>query len=222
MWRHCNSSWCCAVNVMLEKDSGQPKSKQLWNIHLFEADYNFFLKISHVGLETCLNVHQTKHMAWLLPEGLPWILSCLISWTRIYITCSRSTMLDSTMMPQLVLIVSLWRLAWWLQWYIECQQRQLVLTLRLWSHAMPQRGVQRLILRNTLGTFFSEKGRQVTESMHLQQSGFPWYAGYLKSPRLTLRDARVFYWSIYLPAMSYSLAAIVATFLPAMSFPCQP
>lgn len=89
MWWHCNSSWCCAVNVMFEKDSGQPKSKQLWNIHLFEADYNFFLKISHVvGLETCLNVHQSKHMAWF-PEGLLWILSCLISWPRIYATCSK-------------------------------------------------------------------------------------------------------------------------------------
>ncbi|KAI2511184.1 hypothetical protein MHU86_3149 [Fragilaria crotonensis] len=37
--------WCKAVNIMIEKDKGRPKINRLRIIHLFEADYNFFLKI---------------------------------------------------------------------------------------------------------------------------------------------------------------------------------
>jgi hypothetical protein len=37
--------WCNATNVMSEKDPGQPRIHRLRIIHLFEADYNFFLKI---------------------------------------------------------------------------------------------------------------------------------------------------------------------------------
>ena len=37
--------WCNATNVMLEKDIGQPYIHRLRIIHLFEADYNFFLKL---------------------------------------------------------------------------------------------------------------------------------------------------------------------------------
>ncbi|KAI2497437.1 hypothetical protein MHU86_17041 [Fragilaria crotonensis] len=37
--------WCKAVNVMIEKDKGSPKINRLRIIHLFEADYNLFLKI---------------------------------------------------------------------------------------------------------------------------------------------------------------------------------
>ncbi|KAI2496067.1 hypothetical protein MHU86_18439 [Fragilaria crotonensis] len=37
--------WSKAVNVMIEKDSGSPKINRLRIIHLFEADYNLFLKI---------------------------------------------------------------------------------------------------------------------------------------------------------------------------------
>ncbi len=37
--------WCHATNVMIEKDAGQPKIHCLRIIHLFEADYNFFLKL---------------------------------------------------------------------------------------------------------------------------------------------------------------------------------
>lgn len=37
--------WCNAVNIMIEKDQGQPKVTRLRIIHLFEADLNFFLKI---------------------------------------------------------------------------------------------------------------------------------------------------------------------------------
>ncbi|KAI2496027.1 hypothetical protein MHU86_18500 [Fragilaria crotonensis] len=37
--------WCKAVNIMLEKDPGRPKINRLRIIHLFEADYNLFLKI---------------------------------------------------------------------------------------------------------------------------------------------------------------------------------
>jgi hypothetical protein len=37
--------WCNAVNIMIEKDIGQPKLTRLRIIHLFEADLNFFLKL---------------------------------------------------------------------------------------------------------------------------------------------------------------------------------
>jgi hypothetical protein len=37
--------WCNAVNIMIEKDHGQPKITRLRIIHLFEADFNFFLKL---------------------------------------------------------------------------------------------------------------------------------------------------------------------------------
>jgi hypothetical protein len=37
--------WCKAVNVMIEKDPGSPRINRLRIIHLFEADYNLFLKI---------------------------------------------------------------------------------------------------------------------------------------------------------------------------------
>ena len=37
--------WCKAVNIMIEKDKGKPKINRLRIIHLFEADYNLFLKI---------------------------------------------------------------------------------------------------------------------------------------------------------------------------------
>ncbi|KAI2511189.1 hypothetical protein MHU86_3154 [Fragilaria crotonensis] len=37
--------WCQAVNVLIEKDHGQPRINRLRIIHLFEADYNLFLKI---------------------------------------------------------------------------------------------------------------------------------------------------------------------------------
>ena len=37
--------WSQAVNVMIEKDKGQPKVNRLRIIHLFEADYNLFLKM---------------------------------------------------------------------------------------------------------------------------------------------------------------------------------
>ena len=34
--------WCQAVNVLIEKDHGQPRINRLRIIHLFEADYNLF------------------------------------------------------------------------------------------------------------------------------------------------------------------------------------
>jgi hypothetical protein len=37
--------WCNAVNIMIEKDPGAPKMTRLRIIHLFEADFNFFLKL---------------------------------------------------------------------------------------------------------------------------------------------------------------------------------
>jgi hypothetical protein len=37
--------WSQAVNVMIEKDPGQPRINRLRIIHLFEADYNLFLKM---------------------------------------------------------------------------------------------------------------------------------------------------------------------------------
>jgi len=39
------SRWHQAVNIMLEKDEGQPKVNRLRIIHLFEADFNFLLKL---------------------------------------------------------------------------------------------------------------------------------------------------------------------------------
>lgn len=37
--------WCRAISVLLEKDPGSPCVNRLRVIHLFEADYNFFLKL---------------------------------------------------------------------------------------------------------------------------------------------------------------------------------
>jgi hypothetical protein len=37
--------WCKATNMMLEKDAGKPYIHRLRIIHLFEADYNFYLKL---------------------------------------------------------------------------------------------------------------------------------------------------------------------------------
>ena len=37
--------WCNAVNILIQKDPGQPKLTRLRIIHLFEADFNFFLKL---------------------------------------------------------------------------------------------------------------------------------------------------------------------------------
>ena len=37
--------WSQATNVMIEKDEGSPKINRLRIIHLFEADYNLFLKL---------------------------------------------------------------------------------------------------------------------------------------------------------------------------------
>jgi hypothetical protein len=39
------SRWKNAINVMLEKDSGRPRINRLRIIHLFEADFNLFLKL---------------------------------------------------------------------------------------------------------------------------------------------------------------------------------
>ena len=39
------SRWKNAINVMLEKDDGCPRINRLRIIHLFEADFNFFLKL---------------------------------------------------------------------------------------------------------------------------------------------------------------------------------
>jgi hypothetical protein len=37
--------WCHATNVMIEKDAGKPCIHRLRIVHLFEADFNFFLKL---------------------------------------------------------------------------------------------------------------------------------------------------------------------------------
>jgi hypothetical protein len=37
--------WCQAISVLLEKDPGSSCINRLRMIHLFEADYNFFLKV---------------------------------------------------------------------------------------------------------------------------------------------------------------------------------
>jgi hypothetical protein len=37
--------WCKAVSVLIEKDPGRPSINRLRVIHLFEADYNLFLKV---------------------------------------------------------------------------------------------------------------------------------------------------------------------------------
>ena len=38
--------WSNAISVLIEKDVGQPNINRLRVIHLFEADYNFFLKVT--------------------------------------------------------------------------------------------------------------------------------------------------------------------------------
>jgi hypothetical protein len=37
--------WCNAVNILIIKDPGKPKITCLCIIHLFEADFNLFLKL---------------------------------------------------------------------------------------------------------------------------------------------------------------------------------
>lgn len=37
--------WSNAVNVLIEKDAGRPRINRLQIVHLFEADFNFFLKL---------------------------------------------------------------------------------------------------------------------------------------------------------------------------------
>jgi hypothetical protein len=37
--------WCRSITVMIEKDPGSPRIERLRIIHLFEADYNFVLKL---------------------------------------------------------------------------------------------------------------------------------------------------------------------------------
>jgi hypothetical protein len=39
------SRWCKAITVLIEKDPGNPCINRLRMIHLFEADFNFFLKL---------------------------------------------------------------------------------------------------------------------------------------------------------------------------------
>jgi hypothetical protein len=39
------SRWCQAISVLIEKDPGNPNINRLQIIHLFEADFNLFLKI---------------------------------------------------------------------------------------------------------------------------------------------------------------------------------
>ena len=39
------SRWSNATNVLIEKDAGSPQINRLRIIHLFEADFNFFLKL---------------------------------------------------------------------------------------------------------------------------------------------------------------------------------
>jgi len=52
------SRWCNSVTVMIEKDPGSPRIERLRIIHLFEADYNFCLKL----LWGCRMVYQgVKH-----------------------------------------------------------------------------------------------------------------------------------------------------------------
>jgi hypothetical protein len=41
-----NDRWCDAVSIMIEKDHGKPRLNRLRIIHLFEADFNFFLKLA--------------------------------------------------------------------------------------------------------------------------------------------------------------------------------
>jgi hypothetical protein len=58
--------WCNATNVMIEKNPGLPRMHRIRIVHLFEADYNFFLKIQwgHQPVQhTCnLNVlHDSQH-----------------------------------------------------------------------------------------------------------------------------------------------------------------
>ena len=44
-YRFSPNRWQNATSVMLEKDKGDPKIHRLRIIHLFEADYNLFLKL---------------------------------------------------------------------------------------------------------------------------------------------------------------------------------
>ena len=71
--------WCNAVNIMIEKDKGQPKITRLRIIHLFEADLNFFLKcqwgsrlVRRADTHNLLNDGQHGSA----PVAPQWTLSC--------------------------------------------------------------------------------------------------------------------------------------------------
>ena len=51
--------WSNAVNVLIEKDAGHPKINRLRIIHLFEADFNFFLKLQwgHRLVRRAMSLH---------------------------------------------------------------------------------------------------------------------------------------------------------------------
>ena len=61
------TSWQRAINVMLEKDPGRPQIDRLRILHLFEADFNFFLKLMW-GFQL---VHRAKK--WNDQHGAVWL-----------------------------------------------------------------------------------------------------------------------------------------------------
>jgi hypothetical protein len=59
--------WQRSINVMLEKDPGQPQISRLRIIHLFEADFNFFLKVMWGSqlVRRATNDGMIKRAVWL-------------------------------------------------------------------------------------------------------------------------------------------------------------
>ena len=55
--------WRNAVNILIEKDTGQPKINRLRIIHLFEADFNFYLKLQwgHRLVRRALSLNLVLH-----------------------------------------------------------------------------------------------------------------------------------------------------------------
>ncbi|KAI2494702.1 hypothetical protein MHU86_19837 [Fragilaria crotonensis] len=74
--------WSKATNVLIEKDQGQPRINRLRIIHLFEADFNFFLKLQwghRLVRKACeLDIlHPGQHGS--VPTALQSTQSCLLS-----------------------------------------------------------------------------------------------------------------------------------------------
>lgn len=105
--------WSNAINVLIEKDAGHPKINRLQIIHLFEADFNFFLKLQWGHRLVCRAIslhllHDGQH-GWITSGtyGTRSNNAHSLSLRRTYVGCSSATMQGSTTTRRPATIASL-------------------------------------------------------------------------------------------------------------------